>query len=290
MKPMLAKPGNEEYLGMSGYIFEPKLDGFRAILKIGGSASITSRNGLDLSGYLQINKLPEINAISATLDGELVAYDENGNPEFNLLGQKNATFVAFDIIEKDGIDLKKFGLLQRKSILKETVPEDNALQLMFYTKDGRMLWKSMKERGIEGVIAKRIKSIYKEGTRSDDWVKIKFVNTVDCVIMGFTREKRKISSLALGMFNRDNLQYIGNVGTGFDEKFINDFYPKLASIIVRNQPGFPNGIIAVKPVYVAEVNYLKFTPGMKLRSPVFKRLRLDKDASECILPRTKKNP
>lgn len=286
MRPMLAKIGDEKDLERSGYIYEPKLDGIRALFHYGKNPTFESRNGKDLTTRFSSIRVPLIKASKCVIDGEIVAYDAKGIPDFNLL-QNNGTavFVAFDILEKDGVNLRNEPLMERKKVLHATLKENATVQLIFYTEQGKKLWSAMKKLGAEGVIAKKKDSVYQEGKRSDSWVKIKFLQTVDAVVIGFTEAKRKISSLALGLYDNGTLTFIGKVGTGFDEQFIEHFYPKLVNIMTTTKSeALPKEIIAVKPRFVAEVEYLEFTPDCKLRAPVFKRLRDDKNVSECTFP------
>jgi len=283
---MLAKIGDETVLGAPGYIYEPKLDGIRALLHYGKNPTFESRNGKDLTARFSTICVPPLKTSTCVIDGEIVAYDPKGNPDFNLLQNDGpAMFVAFDILEKDGVNLRNKPLMDRKKILQETLKENATVQLIFYTEQGKKLWSAMKKRGTEGVIAKKKDSVYQEGKRSDSWVKIKFLKTVDAIVIGFTETKRKISSLALGLYDDGSITFIGKVGTGFDEQFIERFYPQLERIrTAKNSGVLPKEIIPVKPRFVAEVQYLEFTPDCKLRAPVFKRLRDDKEASECRFP------
>jgi bifunctional non-homologous end joining protein LigD len=286
MKPMLARIGDEKDLQRSDYIYEPKLDGIRALLHYGKSPTFESRNGKDLTVRFSNIHLPPVKASTCVIDGEIVAYDAKGNPDFNLLqNDGQAVFVAFDILEKDGVNLRDRPLMERKKILHATLKENATLQLIFYTEQGKKLWSLMKKRGAEGVIAKKKDSVYQEGKRSDSWVKIKLFQTVDAIIIGFTESKRKISSLALGLYVDGTITFIGKVGTGFNERFIEQFYPQLIkNTSATKHEGLPKEITPVKPRFVAEVKYLEFTPDCKLRAPVFKRLRDDKDATECRFP------
>lgn len=285
MKPMLAKIGDETILGKPGYIFEPKLDGIRALLHVGKTISFESRNGKDLTKRFSGIRIPPVKTTSCIIDGEIVAYDDKGNPDFNCLqNDAPAVYVAFDILEKDGTSVREKPLMQRKEILRKILRENATVQIIFYTEQGKKLWSSMKKRGLEGVIAKKKDSVYQDGTRSDSWLKIKFTKTIDAIIVGFTQSKRKISSLGLGLYDDRDVAFIGKVGTGFDESFIEKFSPQLEKIKTTKGTDLPKEIIPVKPRYVAEVEYLEFTPDWKLRAPVFKRLRDDKEISECRFP------
>jgi bifunctional non-homologous end joining protein LigD len=287
MRPMLAKIGDRTILGKQGYIYEPKLDGIRALLHVGKIVWFESRNGKDLTERFSNIHLPPLKAKSCVIDGEIVAYDNKGNPDFNCLQNgAPAVYVAFDILEKDGRSVRDKPLMQRKEILRETLKENPTVQIIFYTEQGKKLWSSMKKRGLEGVIAKKKDSTYQERVRSENWIKIKFTQTIDAIVMGFTETKRKISSLALGLYDNGIIVFIGKVGTGFNDAFINRFWPQLEKIkTTKPSDILPKEIIAVTPRFVAEVDYLEFTPERKLRAPVFKRLRDDKEISECRFPK-----
>jgi bifunctional non-homologous end joining protein LigD len=286
VKPMLAKIGDETILTTPGYIYEPKLDGIRALLHVGKTAWFESRNGKDFTERFSNIRIPPIRVVSCVIDGEIVAYDDKGNPDFNCLQHDApAVYVAFDILEKNGRNLQGKPLMQRKEILQTTLKENATVQLIFYTEQGKKLWNSMKKRKLEGVIAKKKDSVYQEGKRSESWLKIKLTQTVDAIIIGFTETKRKISSLALGLYDDGDIQFIGKVGTGFDDAFIEGFWPQLEKFkTTKSRERLPEEIIPVKPRFVAEVEYLEFTPDRKLRAPVFKRLRDDKEISECRVP------
>ncbi|MFA6088416.1 MAG: non-homologous end-joining DNA ligase [Candidatus Woesearchaeota archaeon] len=301
MKPMLAKLVNDkshiDVLNTKGHIYEPKLDGIRAILYFNKNKRniFKSRNNIDITKRFENIDLSKIKAKSCILDGEIVSYNKEGNPDFHILqtqeGEKEAVFVVFDILNKNGKNLKNIPLLQRKKILNKTIIENKSLQTIFYTTKGKKLFLSMKKRKMEGIIAKKSNSFYLEGIRSDNWLKIKNLNTIDCIIIGFTKGKRKISSLALGLYKNKKIIYVGKVGTGFSEKFIDTFEVSMSKIKedIKNKlsdesKNLPKEIIFVRPKHVAEIEYLEFTKDEKLRAPVFKRLRDDKSIKECIFP------
>jgi bifunctional non-homologous end joining protein LigD len=286
MKPMLAKIGDETILTKPGYIYEPKLDGIRALLHVGKTTWFESRNGKDLTRRFPNIQMPPLRVTSCVIDGEIVAYDNKGNPDFNCLQNgAPAVYIAFDILEKNGRSIEEKTLMERKEILRETLRENATMQIIFYTKQGRKLWASMKKRRLEGVVAKKKNSTYQEGIRSESWLKIKFHQTIDAIVLGFSETKRKISSLALGLCQDGDVVFIGKVGTGFNDTFIENFSTQLQKITTTESSTLlPQEIIPVKPRFVAEVEYLEFTPDRKLRAPVFKRLRDDKKVSECRFP------
>ncbi len=291
MKPMLATIGSEDLLDRKDYYFEVKLDGIRALCFKKKKLKFTSRNGITITDkYPEFNFFDNLDAEECILDGEIVVYDENGNPSFGLWMEREkgnvdavATYVAFDILYLDGKSLLHEPLYVRKKILDNVVKEGDHLQTSFYTKKGRELWDMVKKKSLEGVIAKKNDSSYEFDARSDSWRKIKITNDIDCVIIGYTAEKRQLSSLALGLYNNDTLEFVGKVGTGFDERTLADLRRQLDGITLdQSSIELEKGIIPVEPILVAQIKYLEMTRHNKLRAPVFVRLREDKDPQDCV--------
>ena len=305
---MLAKIGEKSILSSKQYFFEPKLDGTRAVLYMKGRKLdfINRRNRNITYRYPEFKNFHKfINAESCILDGEIVVYDKKGIPNFNLLQMRDqlekpamiqirykelpATYVVFDILEKDGKSLVNLPYIERKKILEQTVNENEHLELCFYTQDGTSLWKKVRKVKLEGVMAKKRNSRYYPGRRLDEWLKIKNLKTVDVVIVGFSQEIRIISALCMALYKNGKLYYIGRVGTGFTEGFLKELYPKLKKIIqkkipVENPPKNweKHNIKWLKPMYVAEVRYLEVSKDKILRAPSFMRLRYDKPVRECV--------
>ena len=304
-KPMLARVGDEGVLSREGYIFEPKMDGTRALCyKEGDVLRFVNRRGVDVGGrYPEFVFQKNIRAVSCVLDGEIVVYDESGRPSFRLLqsreqsaggfltgvraGEYPATYVVFDILEKDGRNLFGLPLVERKKILDETVVDGKSIQKIFYTEDGRGLWKQVVKRKLEGVIAKQLDSPYFSGVRAPVWLKLKYVKTIDCVIVGYTSEKRVISALVLAVYEKGVLTYIGRtVGKGFTEDFLQGLR-KMFAPLETNKPTVKyegrKEIHWLKPKMVCEVSYLNLTKDLIMRAPVYQRLRFDKRPEDCVL-------
>jgi len=257
LAPMLAKIGDESVLDSREHIFEPKIDGFRAIWN---GRKFISRNGRVLESVIE--GLPP----DMVLDGELIVYDERGLPSFQLMQQGgDSTYVVFDILEEKGKDLRSLPLMERKKRL-ESLQARERFQVSPYTEDGRRIFQLIKDKGGEGVIAKRKDSRYREG-RSSAWLKVKLFKTADCVILGYKRKIREIGSLELGVYDNGELLHVGNVGTGFTEAFLAALKPRLDQ----------------GEVLVCEIKFQEFTRDRKLRAPVFLRLREDKEPRECTL-------
>lgn len=285
---MKAQIGTLDVLSEQGYLYEPKLDGYRALCFVNESIAFISRNGKDLtSQYPELTHFREnIKASRCVLDGEIVAYDEKGHPSFTLLQRRNtAQYVVFDILMKDGKSLLNKTLKERKKILAGTVEGGNRIEKIFFTDNGEALWQEATKLDIEGVVAKEINGRYYPGERSKTWLKLKIFKTIECVIVGFTQDTRMISSLALGLYKDGDLVYVGTVGTGFSDKLLHDLYLALGTIKIQQVPVInppkSKDIQWVKPVLVIEIKYLEFTPYNILRGPVFLRLRFDKKPQEC---------
>ena len=305
--PMLAKVGKTTDLENKKFIFEPKLDGYRAIGKVGKSIKLLSRRGNNI-----IDKFPEFNfrknikAKNCVLDGEIIVYDSHGAPQFNLMQQRYtsnaehieelskktpAVFAVFDILMKDGKNLTGLPLLERKKILEKTIVPNKNLDIVPSFENGKQLWKEMKKRKLEGVLAKEKNGIYQSGTRNHTWLKIKFHESIEAVIVGYTVKKRNISSLALALYKKDKLRYIGKVGTGFNEEIIKKLEKKLEKLRRKTapvvNPGKLSTIYWVKPLLICELNYQQFTKSEHLRIPVFLRLRDDKKPKDCTFNQRK---
>jgi ATP-dependent DNA ligase len=199
--PMLAQSSDAPF-SSDDWIFEIKWDGIRAISYLNEGLSIKSRNGYDLS-----NNFPELGELkglarNVVLDGEIVVMVD-GRADFQAvverskassplnatyLSQKHpATYIIFDILEKDGKPLIALPLVERKKILKETVRDGRSAVLsVFVEEDGETYYKAAVGRGVEGVMAKKKDSPYEPGRRSSNWLKIKKLLSCDCVIFGFT--------------------------------------------------------------------------------------------------------
>jgi bifunctional non-homologous end joining protein LigD len=303
-KPMLAKIGKDKLLEDSKLIFEPKLDGYRALCQVTPkSMKFYSRRGIDIT-----KQFPEfdfrnlINAKSCILDGEIIVYNKKGFPDFNLMQGRSqltqqtlidersqahpATYAVFDILTKDGKSLMKEPFIERRKILDTVITESKHIQLLPWTHDGKKLFQQMKKNKLEGVMAKDPQGIYEPGKRTRAWQKIKLNKTVECVVLGFTQEKKLISSLALGLYDdKGKLHYVGRVGTGFSQDKIDELYPKLLKYeteepAAKNIPKI-NNVILVKPNIVVEIKYLEMSKTGTLRHTAYLHYRDDKKPKAC---------
>jgi DNA ligase D-like protein (predicted ligase) len=290
-----------------GYIFEPKMDGTRCIAEVFEDVRLINRRGRDISRRypLIVKELGKITH-NCVLDGEIVCFNEEGVPDFNLLQKREqidsdiliegrakgipATYVVFDILAREGEDLVEKPLSERKEVLDERVPDAEHIVKIVYEGDGRKLWDEMRKKGMEGVIAKRGESVYYPGRRKWDWLKLKNLKSIDVVLVGYTTEKREISALGMAPYRDADLVYIGSVGTGFTENSIQMLKREIKDLklktdktpVVNPEKVFkPKGMKWIEPHLVAEIQYLEMTGGGELRAPSFKGVRWDKPVEEC---------
>ncbi|MGC9129466.1 MAG: non-homologous end-joining DNA ligase [Candidatus Micrarchaeia archaeon] len=307
VKPMLAFPAKP--FNSKDFLMEIKYDGTRGIAyldKVQKKSALLNRRGKFFEyRYPELRNLFEqVNAKRAILDGEVVVF-ENGKPNFYLLEEREQTsnssriellskihpaiYVVFDVLHVDGQDLLSKPLIERKKILNELIEESDFCIISNYIfEEGVELFNRVKKRGLEGIMAKKISSLYQQG-RSKDWLKIKATNTIDAIVIGYTKsEKEDLSALILGIYEDAKIRYIGRVGTGFNEEKRKELLLRL-----KGMKGYKYGFkidlepgkkaFFVKPELVAEVKYLEFTSEKILRAPSFVRIRDDKPAKECTL-------
>ncbi len=283
--PMTAHIGSEKDLALKHVIFEPKLDGIRALCYVNKALKFYSRNNINITAdYPEFDFRDAIKAQSAVLDGEIVVLDESLAPRFHLWQKGHmAVYIVFDILMVNGRVLFDTPLLERKKILEDTIVNGPHIEKIIYTPDGPALWHEMLKRDMEGVIAKVETSLYYPGKRSKSWIKIKAFKSLEAVIIGYIPGKRALGSLALGIYDgHKQLVYIGNVGTGFTESFLADLAGRLKKLETGTPPLHvpQKGIVWIRPQLVCEIKYLEFTPAGILRAPVFLRLRPDKNAQD----------
>ena len=318
--PMLAESVDAPF-DSPDWLFEIKWDGYRAVAFIeNNQVKLVSRNQNDLTArFAELKDLPAfVKAQSAVLDGEVVALDEQGRPSFSLMqqrtgfrpGGRKATkradvpvlYYAFDLLYLDGCDWRRLPLEQRKNKLASViVPGDSLRYSDHYPEQGKALFETARQNGLEGILAKKRNSFYEE-RRTREWLKIKITHRIECVIGGFTEPegtRAHFGSIVLGLYDKQGrLVHVGQAGSGFDQKTLASVWKLLEKLQTRQNP-FYGEVEAlrkthwVKPQLVAEIEFSEWTGGAasgkisgtnaKLRAPVFLGLRDDKDPSECLL-------
>ena len=200
-------------------------------------------------------------------------------------------YYVFDLLFFNGHDLTNLPLLRRKELLKEILPSAKYIKFSDHVwKEGVLFFNVVKEKGLEGIIAKHSQSIYRMGKRNRHWLKIKTQLTQEGVIAGFTEPKggrKYFGSLILGVYEGDELIPIGSSGGGFGQETLKNIYEKLQPLIqkecpFKTKPTANTPVTWVKPELVCEVNFSEWTEEGLMRHPVFTRLREDKAAREVV--------
>ena len=279
IEPMMASVVRDPF-DNTDWIFETKLDGYRAIAVIdsAGKARIWSRNRLPLEPKFPMirDAVEELNLRSTILDGEILTLDEEGIPRFQLLQkwQKRPTapvaYVLFDLLWDSGRDLTGKSVIQRRERLQEIVTPVAGIQVGGYLeKRGVELFNLAREKGLEGIIAKRKGSTYQRGRRSPDWLKIKARPQQEFVVCGFTEGKgsrfKNFGALLLAGYRDGKLRYFGHSGSGFSEKGLQETMERLRPLFtdkgpIWNPPKIPERIQWVQPKLVCEVGVCRMDP------------------------------
>jgi bifunctional non-homologous end joining protein LigD len=274
------------------WVYEEKYDGVRMLAyKEGAKVSLISRNAIDRTErYPKIAKaIAKLKSATLALDGEIVIFDADKVSRFQSLqkGDGRPTFALFDCIYRDGKDLRKARLSERRVALEQAVKTSASLILSArLDADGVKAFEIAKKRGFEGLIAKDLSSKYVSG-RSQAWLKVKVRKEDEFVIGGFTEPsgaRHFFGALLLGVYNRGKLEYVGKVGTGFDKETLKSLYKKF-SLLKRAGSAFSSDMrerdaTFITPKLVAQIGYTEWTGDGKLRHPVYLGLRDDKAAKD----------
>jgi bifunctional non-homologous end joining protein LigD len=284
------------------WVYEVKWDGYRALGYVrSGEARLVSRNGNDLTArFSDVAKALAKAARSpeCVVDGEVCALDENGKPSFSAMQQgkpgTQLVYEVFDVLEIDGVPVVELPLLERRERLEALIDQrQKTVQVSGFFDDGDALYEAALEQGLEGVMAKRRGSRYLEGKRTRDWLKRKTHGRQEFVICGWTkgqgRRAGSFGALVLGAYREKELVWVGNCGTGFTERDIDELLAKLEPLRT-DRPAFEEipkmpkvrrgDVIWVKPKLVCEVEFAEWTHDGHLRTPSFQGLRDDKAARE----------
>jgi len=302
-RPMLATLAEQLPTG-DEWLFEVKWDGYRALGYVrGGDSKLVSRNGNDLTGRFPDVARALAQAVRSpdcVVDGEVCALDEQGRPSFSAMQQgKRGTpivYAVFDVLEIDGAPVLDLPLTERRQRLEQLLDlRGKRVQLSAAFDDGHALLDAATEQGLEGVMAKRAGSRYLEGKRTRDWLKIKTHGRQEFVICGYTRgqgrREGRFGSLVLGTYRDGALDWVGNCGTGFTERDIDELLAKLELLrretspfpVVPKMPKVRKGdVVWVEPKLVCEVAFAEWTHEGHVRAPSFQGLRDDKPAEAVV--------
>ncbi|MHA6318282.1 DNA ligase D [Altererythrobacter sp. CAU 1778] len=302
-KPQLATLVDDVPTG-NGWMHEIKFDGYRAIIAVKGSeVRVYTRSGKDWTDKFGplVEAIVALDLPASLIDGEIVAYDARGNPDFSTLQQvlkrghgsqskaDNLAFHAFDLLELNGEDFAKLTNIERKerleALLSTAEPPVHVADHVIGA--GEKLYDAMCRAGQEGIIAKKIDAPYRH-SRSRAWVKVKCTRRQEFVIVGWKKSSAKgrpFASLLLAQNEGDELVYKGNVGTGFTADELDDLAAKMKRLKRKTPPvetdaASARGVTWVTPKLVAEIAFAEFTADGNVRHGSYLGLRRDKDAGD----------
>lgn len=310
IKPMLATLVDEPFDNPE-WIYEVKWDGYRALSYLNEkNVNILSRNNKSFNDkYYPLRQLLTKWNINAVLDGEIIVLNEKGQSNFGHLqnwrseADGELAYYVFDILWYDGSDLTELPLSDRRKILEEVLPQnDDRIRLsQAFDVKGSDFFDAARRMGLEGIIAKKRDSTYAVDARSKAWLKIKVHKRQEVVIGGYTKNEgsgKKFSSLLLGVYDGNSLQYVGKVGTGFSDKLQGEMMAQFKPLLTDRSPFTtvpdinkasrfrPNPPRAkaywLKPELVCEISFAEVTSDGVFRHPSFEGMRSDKKAKEVI--------
>ena len=293
------------------WAFEMKWDGIRAVTTIiDGSAQFVTRNGIDVTvTYPDLGDLGQRVPSDTILDGEIVAMNRQGRPDFGLLQRRMkltrtaevaaaakdipVSYLVFDILRLRGRSLVELGYDERRALLLKEVRSGDAIQVPAVFKgDLASAIAASLQLGLEGVVAKKRDSTYSAGRRSGAWVKVKHHKTQEVIVGGWRpgtgSRASTIGSLLLGVPGPDGLEYVGRVGTGFDESGLREL---TATLLERERKTSPFAEVPrdvsrdarwTSPNLVGEVEFAEWTSSGKLRQPSWRGWRPDKNPADVV--------
>jgi bifunctional non-homologous end joining protein LigD len=319
LRPMLARtadqpPADDEWA------FEIKWDGIRALAHVGDELRLVSRSGEDITRrYPELAGMSETLGHSAILDGEIVACDAEGHPSFQRLQSRMGltspavierrardipvTYMAFDVLFLDGEMTIDLPYEQRRDLLAELALDGGRWQApRHHLGEGAALLEATRQRDLEGVVAKRLGSVYRPGRRSNDWLKLRNTNRQELVIGGWVAgeggRSGSVGSLLVGYYDSTPeeaktlgrpqlLVFAGGVGTGFTQDELGRLTRMLKARARLNSPFDAQsprrrGTRWCEPELVCEVEFREWTREGTLRAPSYKGLRDDKDPREVV--------
>lgn len=295
LEPMLCTLIKEPFDDDS-FLFEVKLDGYRVTAHVDKKkTTLYSRSGLNYTkAYKLVTDELSTFEMAVVLDGELVALDKEGKPNFDELqrydGTQQLIYYVFDMPWCNGYDLSDVELEERKEMLRQILPGSELIRYSDHFDNGMELFDLIKSQGMEGIVAKKKNSKYAAGKRSKDWLKIPVEQKQEFVIGGWSESSSgtPFRSLLFGYYVGNKLKYIGHAGLGFKEKEKTAILEKLKQIRSNKSPFYNDTDVEtkvhwVKPQLVADIKFATWTRGGKIRKPAtFLGFRKDKDPLEVI--------
>jgi bifunctional non-homologous end joining protein LigD len=292
------------------WALEPKWDGYRILARIEkGQVKLFTRKGHDWTSKMRAlaTAIGQLGINNAWLDGEIVVLGAHGAPDFNALQNamdnarsEDLVYFVFDLPFVDGLDLRPLPWATRRAKLQSLLGPETPERIRFspdFDVPAAQLLEAARAMRLEGIVAKRIDAPY-VSARTETWLKLKGTRRQEFVVLGFTDRENapnEVGSLLLGYYDHGELQYAGNVGTGWDHRTGAALYAKLAKLKTEHAPVDPKVVAPgrwsrrtvgserwVKPELVVEVQFADWTPDGKVRAGVFKGERTDKPAREVL--------
>jgi len=315
VRPMLATPGPLPPAARDAeYGYELKWDGVRAVVYVEHDrVQVLGRRDRDATNaYPELGGLGAVLAgTSVVLDGEIVAFDRTtGRVSFaalqrrmhvqdpvrvrRLVEQVPVTYLAFDLLHLDGRSTVRVPYRQRRELLEQLDLRGPRWDTPPYFEGGGAdVLAASAQHGLEGVVAKRLDSVYQPGRRSRSWIKTKNIATQDVVIGGWKPGKGRradtVGSLLLGVPGDGGLEYVGHVGTGFTDAVLDDLHRRLTGLERRGspfaerlEPQVAKDARWAAPELVGEVAFAEWTPDGRMRHPTWRGLRRDLGADEVV--------
>jgi bifunctional non-homologous end joining protein LigD len=309
IEPMLAtlatKPFDDE-----DWLFEIKWDGFRVqALVDNGKVRILTRNLNDAAMYFPklLTTTKWIEAEQAIVDGEVVAIDEDGRPDFSLLqtklgdgGAAGLVYQAFDLLYLDGRSLLDVPLEDRKRLLRSVLKEHPRVRYASHVeRDGLAFFEAAKSAGVEGMVAKLRRSRYEPGRRTGAWLKIKIRPEQELVVGGWTPGQgsaKDLGAVAVGVYDDGKLRFAGKVGSGFTGTIRADLLKRLAQLAQDESPFDPpppkdyrgrwggdlKDITWVRPELVIRAEIGGWTRDGQVRQTAYKGLEAGRDPTTVV--------
>lgn len=300
VRPMQAASAEAPF-SSNEYVFEVKWDGLRCIMfrDRSGEVRLKDRGLNDITADIpEVARAARRVPPGSVLDGELVATDVEGRPDYTRLRQRLAggatlrdeiptAYLAFDALYMEGRPLLRQPVVRRRARLKKSVEAGGHIFVPDHIEeDGVELFEACLERGLEGVVAKHMQSPYVPGQRSPFWLKVKAVKSDDFVVIGWMGE-RPFDALVVGFYEDGRLLPCGTVGGGYDDDIASVLRGRLVDLATSESPLDPPPIMVrpvqwVRPELVVSIRYSEWSPDGTLRFPIFNGLRPEVHPAEAV--------